>query len=175
MMTGWLALMLFAAAAQDTQQMRVRPTSEADAVREFEATCLAGFRDAAKLDQAVAASKRGYTAEAVAGQAGWRNWTSPFGSLHYFVGSAAGGRGASACDFTAFTQAPVNRRVLAEAVEAMAARHAARELTEFSEGNSVAWSWIDAQNRPVTVVMVLDRKTPQQIVLSLRPRPLGSS
>ncbi len=168
--TAWMLMM----AAQDTEVMRVRPSTESEAVREFEATCVAGLRDPARLDQAVAASKRGYGAESPAGGASWRSWNSTFGSLHYLA-AATGNRVAPACDFTAFTQFSVDRDALIEQIGAMAARHAAASLTEWQDRGTTAWTWIDAQKRSVTLTLVLDRATPQQIVLSLRPLSPRSS
>jgi len=173
MITSLMALML-SMAAQETQLMRVRPTTEAQAVREFEETCVAGFRDSARLNQAIAASKRGYTQQAAA-ESGRHSWVSPFGSLHYFDETMADERRVPACNFTAFTRDTVNRRILAEEVAAMARRNAVDSLIESRDEDRVSWSWIDAEKRPVTVMVVVDRKTPQQIILSLRPLPLASS
>ncbi|MEI9849623.1 MAG: hypothetical protein WDN24_00830 [Sphingomonas sp.] len=54
----------------------------------------------------------------------------------------------------------------------MVRRQAPSRLIESLERGNIVWTWVDARKRPVSVMVVLDRKTPQQITLSVRPVPL---
>jgi hypothetical protein len=172
MLIGFFALALVAA-PQQLETMTVRPSTEAQAVAEFEATCIAGFRSLGSLRASAGASPRKYAEDAAATGDGWRNWKSSFGSIHYHEQAAGDQRATPQCNFTSFTASEVNRRALADEIADMAQRQAASDLTESRDHGAVTWSWRDAQERPMSVMVVLDRKTPQQITLALRPLPVG--
>jgi hypothetical protein len=154
--------------AQDTEQMRVRPSTEAEAVAEFEATCVTGLYDVETLKRAAAASRRGYSFQDNQAR-GWRNWVSPYGSIHFLEGAAESSDMVPKCNLVSFTRTPVNRRALDTALRAMARRRAARGYSELRDNDGLGWSWYNAANRPMTVKVALDRRTPQQIVLVLEP------
>ena len=162
-------LLALSALPQQTETMKVRPSTEADAVAEFEATCVSNFHNVEGLKRAAAASRRGYAFEDSPTPYGWRNWTSPFGTVHYYEGGEQSSRFVPECNLTSFTRAPVNRRLLYAAVEAMAMRQAQSGLAESDQSGHRAWSWFGANKSPAMVVAVLDRKTPNQITLSLKP------
>ncbi|MEZ0242754.1 MAG: hypothetical protein ACAH11_05225 [Sphingomonas sp.] len=152
---------------QDTEQMRVRPTTEAQAVAEFEATCVKGLYDLETLKRNAGASSRGYRYLEGSGE-GWRNWISSYGSIHYLRTPDATGL-APRCNMTSFTRAKVDRGALEVALRAMAKRQAGRGYTELRENRGLAWSWFASADHPMTVEIVLDKKTPQQIILMLKP------
>lgn len=162
-----LLLALAPLAAQQTETMKVRPSTEADAVAEFEATCAANLFDYDGLRVAAAASRRGYVVEN--SDSGWRNWLSPYGTIHYLEGAPASVDTAPRCNLTSFTRAPVDRAALDAALRAMAKRLAARGYREGRGDYGHYWSWYDCAGRPMTAEVVLDSRTPQQIVLTLKP------
>jgi hypothetical protein len=88
MLIGFFALALVAA-PQQLETMTVRPSTEAQAVAEFEATCIAGFRSLGSLRASAGASPRKYAEDAAATGAR-TDWTRdeiaalfdlPFGEL----------------------------------------------------------------------------------------------
>lgn len=158
-----------AAAPQDTEQMRVRPSTEADAVAEFEATCVSGLYDVETLRRAAAASRRGYTLQGDPGPRSWRNWISSYGSIHFLEGAAETSSLAPKCNMVSFTRAPVDRRAVEVALRAMAKRRSARGYAELRRNDGLAWSWYNGRNQPMTVAVAIDRRTPQQLVLTLEP------
>ena len=167
-----LALNPLAAAAavpQQTEQMRVRPSTEAEAVAEFEATCVAGLYDVETLRRGAAASRRGYTLASDGGARGWRNWTSSYGSIHFLEGVPETSSFVPKCNMVSFTRVAVNRRALEVALRAMAKRRSARGYTELRRNDGLAWSWFNARNQPMTAAIAIDRRTPQQVVLTLEP------
>jgi len=176
MMIATLFALALAWAPQETEQMRVRPSSEADAVADFERTCVAGLTNPDVLRRAAAASPRGYVRQAGDDSAiSWRNWTSPYGTLHYLQGGPETSTAfVPECNFTSFTRAAVNRRALYGALEALAVRNARSGLAESEQGGHRAWSWLGAAREPRMVIAVLDRKTPNQITLSLRLMAVGT-
>ena len=157
------------AVPQDTEQMRVRPSTEAEAVAEFEATCVTGLYDFETLERRTAASSRHYTLSSDGGPAGWRNWTSSYGSIHFLEGIAETSSFVPKCNMVSFTRAPVNRRALDVALRAMAKRQSARGYAELRRNDGLAWSWFNARNQPMMVEVSIDRRTPQQLVLVLQP------
>lgn len=165
-----LLLALTAPVPQQTETMKVRPSTEAEAVAEFEATCVAGLFDYGALKQAAAASRRGYSFEDSGSAANWRNWTSPYGTLHYLQGIPESSDIVPRCNLTSFTRKPVDRGALEAAVRAMAKRHSARGYVEDRDNaRGRFWSWYNRAGRPMAVEVYLDRRTPQQIVLMLKP------
>lgn len=165
-----LAIVALLAPAQETEKMMVRAQSEGYAVLEFEESCMAGgLYNRAAVIRAAAASPRKYGAPTVGPDETVTSWNSSWGSLHY-VQPAPGTRAATfpQCNMTAFTYSPVNRKSLDEALSEMIDRKVRSKVTETHRGTRVAWSWSDGQGRPVTLISVLDRKTPQQITLSLQ-------
>ncbi|MCW3849065.1 hypothetical protein OF829_17640 [Sphingomonas sp. LB-2] len=154
--------------AQDTEQMRVRPSTEADAVAEFEATCVPGLYDIEKLKRGASASRRGYSFTDAA-PPNWRSWTSSYGSIHYLEAVPATSGVAPKCNMTSFTRATVNRKALDTALRAMAKRQSARGYAELRDNVGLSWSWYNAAGQPMTVEVSLDRRTPQQIILMLKP------
>jgi hypothetical protein len=154
--------------AQDTEQMRVRPTTEAQAVAEFEATCVKGLYDLETLKRNAAASSRGYRFIEGSGE-GWRNWISSYGSIHYLGSSAQNAGAVPKCNLTSFTRKPVDRRALETALRAMAKRQTVAGYAEVRENRGLAWSWYTGPERPMTAEIVLDKKTPQQLILVLKP------
>lgn len=163
-----LLLALGPLVAQQTEQMRVRASTETQAVAEFEATCVAGLYDADTLNRAAAASTRGYALED-GGARGWRNWVSPYGSIHFAEGAAGVVESAPKCNFVSYTRAPVDRAALDAAMQVMAKRQAARGYREQRGKFGLAWNWIDGANRPVHADIFLDPRTPQQLILMLAP------
>jgi hypothetical protein len=168
-------LLALTALPQQTETMKVRPSTEADAVAEFEATCVTHFRDYEGLTRAAAASRRGYSFKDDGGSPGWRNWISSYGTIHYQEPARDLQRRIETsdlqpkCNLTSFTRAPVNRRLLYAAVDAMAQRQAQSGLAESDYRENRAWSWFGANKDPRMVAVVLDRKTPNQITLMLMP------
>ena len=157
------------AVPQDTEQMRVRPSTEAEAVAEFEATCVSGLYDFETLKRRAAASRRGYAFASDGGARSWRNWTSSYGSIHFLEGAADTSSLVPKCNMVSFTRQPVNRRALDAALRAMAKRQSARGYSELRRNDGLAWSWYNARNQPMMVEVSLDRHTPQQLVLVLQP------
>lgn len=161
----------FAGAPQDVETMAVRPMSEAEAVSEFENGCVLGIRDAAAVSNSATHSARGYVEGRTASFGGGdtRNWSSPYGSLQYITRTAEEGRKAfRECSFTAFTQDRVNRRALADELDAMAGRRAEARLTTVEDGKAMGWIWRDGAGRRVAVYSVADGRTPHQITLSIQ-------
>lgn len=154
---------------QQTETMKVRPSTEAQAVAEFEATCVAGLYDVNALKRAVAASARGYRFEGSDTAASWRNWLSPYGTVHFLEGVAATSELVPKCNLTSFTRKPVDRGALEAALRAMAKRQSARAYAEHNTRIGRHWSWYNNRNEAMTVEVHLDRRTPQQIVLMLKP------
>ena len=163
-------LLALTAVPQQTETMKVRPSTEAEAVAEFEATCVAGLYDVMALKRAVAASPRGYRLEGSDTAASWRNWLSPWGTIHFLEGIAASSDMAPKCNLTSFTRAPVDRGALEAALRDMAKRHSARGYVEDRDNaRGRFWSWYNRDGRPMAAEVYLDRRTPQQIVLMLKP------
>ena len=154
---------------QDTEQMMVRASTEEFAVLEFEASCMGGLYNRAAVVRAATESPRRYGAPAMSEDALVTSWNSSWGSLHY-VQAPAGTSKATfpQCNMTAFTRKPVSRKALDKALSAMLDRKVRSKITETQRGTHIAWSWTDSEGRPVTLLSVLDRKTPQQITLSLQ-------
>jgi hypothetical protein len=165
-----IAIAALLAPVQDTQQMMVRAQTEEFAVLEFEESCMAGgLYNRAAVIRAASASPRKYGEPALGPEATVTSWNSSWGSLHY-VQPAPGTKAESfpQCNMTAFTRNPVNRKSLDKALGDMIDRKVRSKVTETHRGTHVAWSWADSEGRPVTLISVLDRKTPQQITLSLQ-------
>lgn len=163
-----IALFALTMAFQQTEAMRVRPSTEAQAIAEFEATCVAGLYNVDTLRQAAAASTRGYTLED-GGARGWRNWTSAFGSIHFMEGVPETSDFVPKCNFVSYTRAAVDRDTLDDGLRAMAKRHAVRGFRERREERGLVWSWFDSAGHPMTVEVFLDPRTPQQLILMLKP------
>ena len=161
-------VILFAGAPQDTEQMRVTPMSEGDAVGEFENACIRGVRNPNDLAQAATVSKRSYVEQAKPVEGAVRSWASPYGTINYVVTEVANRPAVHECSFTAYTRDAVDRRELNEQLAAMAHRRARDDLREYQEGRVFAWSWRDAGNQIVGLYSVADSRTPHQITLSLR-------
>lgn len=161
-------VMAFAGAPQDTEQMRVTPMSEAEAVGEFENACIRGIRNPNDLAQAAAGSSRKYAEQAKPVEGAVRSWSSPYGTINYVVTEVADHPAVHECSFTAYTRDAVNRTALNTQLAAMAHRRAHEELREYQEGRVNAWSWRDAGDQIVGLYSVADYRTPHQITLSLR-------
>jgi hypothetical protein len=164
-------VLAFAGLPQDVEAMSVRPMSEAEAVSEFENACVVGIRDAATVSNSASHSARGYVEGRAAAFGGGttRNWSSPYGSLQYIDRTAGAGRKAfRECSFTAFTADRVNRRVLTDALDAMAGRRAPARYMPVDDGKAMGWIWRDGDGRRVAVYSVADTRTPHQITLSIQ-------
>lgn len=170
MIATLLALMpVFAAALpQEREQMRVRPSTEAQAVAEFETTCVTGLFDLEALKRGAAASSRGY-AFADGGSVGWRQWTSSYGSIFYLQKGADATDVVPRCNMTSFTRAAVDRSALDKELRAMAKRQAAKGYKELRTNAGLSWSWTSRSGQPVTMEVALDRRTPHEVVLMLKP------
>ncbi|MDF7774926.1 hypothetical protein P1X14_06695 [Sphingomonas sp. AOB5] len=163
-----LLLSLAALPAQDMTQMRVRPTSEQAAVAEFEATCVANFRDVEGLKSAAAASSRGYAFDDK-GPLDWRSWSSAYGGVYYYQGRPEGSAITPECNLTSYTRLAVDDDLLMSELRAMIARQNGAQVVRTSFRTRPVWRWRDAAGKPMAVIVALDPRTPQQITLSLRP------
>lgn len=164
------AALAFAGQPQDTEQMRVRPMSEADAVSEFENACFR-VRDPNALAQNAVASVRRYveTPAAVGTAALVRSWASPYGTISYVERKPGNdGKGFRECSFTAYTRDKVNRFVLNRELGDMVTRRADSHLIEIQDPKTMGWIWRDAQAHRTTLYSIADSSTPHQITLSLR-------
>lgn len=164
---------LLALALQQTETMKVRPSTEAEAVAEFEATCVAGLHDPMQLERAVAASPRGYRDAPESGIHEWQNWISPRGTIHSLRNLRQGPDFSPRCNLTSFTRKPVDRGVLDAALRDMAKRRGGKGYRESRDRGGRWWSWPDTEGRAVKAQAVLDPRTPQQIVLTLQPLALA--
>ena len=162
-------LLALTALPQQTETMKVRPSTEAEAAAEFEVTCVSNLYDYEGLKRAAAASRRAYSFQDGGTSLSWRNWLSPYGTIHYLQGGAATSDMVPKCNLTSFTRKPVDRGALDAALRAMAKRHSARGYFEGRGERGLFWSWQNRAGAAMTVDVVLDRRTPQQIVLTLRP------
>jgi hypothetical protein len=164
-----MAILALLGAPQDTEKMMVRAQSEGYAVLEFEETCMGGLYNRAAVTRAASASPRKYGAPATSADAAVTSWNSSWGSLHY-VQPEPGTRAEAMpqCNMTAFTYSKVNRAALDKALGEMIDRKVRSKVTETHRGNHISWSWTDSEGRYATLISVLDRKTPQQITLSLQ-------
>jgi hypothetical protein len=164
---------------QDVSQMRVRATTEVEAVADFETTCIAGLYDASALARGAETSKRRYAAAPpTLGPQRHRSWASPYGSLDHLSTAAAGEpSGYPQCSMTGFTRHRVDIYAMRTAVEAMLLRlNGKRPWTEMND-TTMIWAWQDKKQRWMTLYWIADPRTPQQITLSVRaempPLPEG--
>jgi hypothetical protein len=164
-----MTILALLGAPQETQQMMVRAQSEAYAVVEFEETCMGALYNRAAVVRAAAASPRKYGEPATSPDAAVTSWNSSWGSLHY-VQPEPGTRAQAMpqCNMTAFTRTRVSRAALDKALSDMVDRKVRSTVTETQRGDRLSWSWTDSEGRYATLISVLDRKTPQQITLSLQ-------
>ncbi len=164
-MIGLTLIALLALPAQETQQMKVRASTEAGAVGEFEAACMGKLYDRDAVVRTATESKRVYgTAEATA-DAALTSWNSSYGALHYIQ---SGSKTTPQCNLTAFTRAPVDRSTLVKTLDAMVRRNVTTRIKAVKEESMATWNWEDAMGRPVTLMWVYTGRTPQQITLSLQ-------
>jgi hypothetical protein len=162
-------LLALLAPSQNTEQMMVRPSTEAMAVEDFGASCMGSLYNRAAVIKAAAVSPRKYVMTPTTADAQVTSWNSSWGSLHY-VQPAPGTRAETLpqCNLTAFTRNPVDRKKLDGAISDMIDQKVRSRVTEAHRGDHIAWSWTDGEGRGMTLVSVLDKKTPQQITLSLQ-------
>lgn len=165
-----LSLILTALIApQNAEQMRVRPSSEIAAVREFEAICVKGLDDPGAIERAVAASPRGYVVDASQADNRFRSWTSPYGTVHYLQRLPGERKAATPqCSFTSFTSAPVQWRTLNTELSGTVDRATDAQVSETKTRDNISWRWEGRDRRTVMLYSVINRRTPQQITLSIQ-------
>jgi hypothetical protein len=151
--------------AQDTEQLRVRPTTEAAAVREFENSCMAGHFERASVVRAAGASPRKYSRTPDSSDGKVMTWLSNAGTLQ-FVGPETGT--ISRCTMTAFTASRVSQRELDDQLSMMVERKRGNErIREMEIDGRKSWSWQDSYGNPVRLVPIVTPKMPQQILFVL--------
>jgi hypothetical protein len=156
-------------APQNAEQMRVRPSSETDAVREFETICVKGLNDPGVIERAVAASSRGYVVDTSQADNRFRSWTSPYGTVHYLQRLPGERKAATPqCSFTSFTAAPVHWRMLNTELSGSVDRATDAQVAETKTRDNVSWRWEGRDGRSVMLYSVVNRRTPQQITLSIQ-------
>jgi hypothetical protein len=156
-------------APQDAEQMRVRPSSEVAAVREFEAICVKSLNDPGAVERAVAASPRGYVVDASQADNRFRSWTSAYGTVHYLQRLPGERKVATPqCSFTSFTRAPVHWRTLNTELSGSVDRATSEQVAETRTRDNISWRWQERGGRSVMLYSVVNRKTPQQITLSIQ-------
>jgi hypothetical protein len=163
------SLIAFALLAQQAASAPVKTSTEEEAVREFEATCVAGLYDFATLRAAASASPRSYVFHESRFTETWHVWESAYGSLGFLQGSAMTSDLIPKCDLMSYTRAAVDAHALEAALAAMANRHKGTRVAKGFWDYDLAWSWRDGAGRPQMVAVRFNSQAPRQITLHLLP------
>ena len=164
-MIGLLLAALTLPVAQDTEQLRVKASTEASAVQEFANSCMAGYYERASVERTVPASPRKYRRAPDSADGKVRTWLSNYGTLQ-FVDPEEGQ--VSRCTMTAFTASRVDARTLGAEISDMLKGKLGRTRVRAVETDGVlSWTWEDGYGNPIRLMPLLSPKTPQQILFVL--------